>query len=310
MDFKSYLKKEALSKTTVAMYYYHVMDFIVFLDKEHIGTEDCTEKEIMLYLGKLQNKGVDQATKKLRLYALKHFFNYQLELGKRADNPAKRIKLASGQKQKLYPVLLYTELQSLYENYQVPNKEHSKSHHNWFTAYRLSKERNKAILGLLVNQGLRTSEVGRIQVDDLDLRKGTIEIRGSRIGKDRTLELKSNQIIDLMEYLFTTRKELLEYQLTPSKQLFLSTPASGQTKVRTTSFDIWKRLTQELKNQNPKFINIQQIRLSVIVGWLKKYNLRETQYKAGHKSIKSTELYLINDVDDLQKEIESFHPIG
>ena len=80
--------------------------------------------------------------------------------------------------------------------------------------------------------------------------------------------------------------------------------------MRTTSFDIWKRLTQELKNQNPKFINIQQIRLSVIVGWLKKYNLRETQYKAGHKSIKSTELYLINDVDDLQKEIESFHPIG
>lgn len=310
MDFKSYLKKEELSKTTVDMYYYIVMDFIVFLDKDQTATENCTEKEIMLYLSYLQKKGVDEATKKLRLYALKHFFNYELELGKRSDNPAKRIKLVSGQKQKLYPVLSYTELQNLYENYLVPNKDHDKSHHNWFTSYRLSKERNKAILGLLVNQGLTTSEIGRIQIDDLDLRKGAIEVRGARIGKDRTLELKSNQIIDLMEYLYTTRKELLEYQSTPSKQLFLSTPASGKTKVETTSFDIWKRLTQELKVQNTKFINIQQIRLSVIVGWLKKYNLREVQYKAGHKSIKSTEMYLINDIDDLQKEIESFHPIG
>jgi integrase/recombinase XerD len=311
MDFKSYLKKQDLSKTTVKMYHYHTMDFISFLDKDNTEIENCTEKEIMLYLNHLQKKGVDNTTKKLRLYALKHFFNFQIENNKREDNPAKRIKIASGQKQKLHPTLSPQELQALYENYQVPTPEHSKSQHNWFTAYKLSKERNKVIVGLLINQGVTTADIGKILVEDLDLRKGTIDIRGGRIGKDRTLELKSHQIMDIMEYLYTTRKELLKYYKQDTKQLFLSTPASGQTEVKEVGIlNIFKRLTEELKQQNPRFINFLQVRSSVITQWLKQYNLRQVQYRAGHKHIISTEAYLINDIDDLQKEIENYHPIG
>jgi len=311
MDFKSYLKQQELSKTTVKMYHYHTMDFISFLDKDNTEVENCTQKEIMLYLGHLQKKAVDNTTKKIRLYALKHFFNFQIQTNKREDNPVKNIKIASGQKQKLYPILSPQELQSIYENYQIPTKEHPKSHHNWFTPYKLSKERNKVIIGLLFNQGITTAEVGRITTDDLDLRKGTIDVRGGRIGKDRTLELKSNQIMDIMEYQYTTRSELLKYHKEPSKQLFLSTPSSGQLYASgNDKLQIFKSLTSELKEQSPKFINFLQVRASVITFWLKNYNLRQVQYKAGHKRILSTEAYLINDIDDLQKEIESFHPIG
>ena len=311
MDFKSYLKQQELSKTTVETYYYNTMSFISFLDKDNTEVERCTAKEIMLYLNHLQKKGVDNTTKKLRLYALKHFFNFQIQTNKRQDNPAKRIKIASGQKQKLYPILSPQELQSIYEKYQVPTPEHPKSHHNWFTAYKLSKERNKVILGLLINQGITTAEVGRILVEDIDLRQGKIDIKGGRIGKDRTLELKSNQIMDLMEYQYKTRAELLKYHKEPTKQLFLSTPASGQTQVNdASSFNVFKRLTEELKEQNPRFINFLQVRSSVITHWLKNYNLRQVQYRAGHKNIISTEAYLVNDIDDLQKEIDNFHPIG
>jgi integrase len=188
----------------------------------------------------------------------------------------------------------------------VPTNEHPKSHHNWFTGYKLSKERNKVILGLLINQGITTAEVGRITTEDLDLRQGKIDIKGGRIGKDRTLELKSNQIMDIMEYQYKTRIELLKYQTKETKLLFLSTPPSGQTQVKDPStLNIYKRLTEELKQQNPKFINFLQIRSSVITYWLKQYNLRQVQYRAGHKHIISTEAYLINDIDDLQKEIDS-----
>lgn len=311
MDFKTYLKKQELSKKTTEMYYYHTMNFISFLDKDNTEVENCTEKEILLYLNYLQKKGIDTVTRKLRLYALKHYFDFLIETHKKEYNPAKKIKLQGGQKQKLYPILTPQELQSIYENYNVPKEDDPKSHHNWFTAYRLSKERNKVILGLLVNQGITTAEVGRIQIEDLDLRNGKIDIKGGRIGKDRTLELKSNQIIDVMEYQFKTRSELLKYYKEPTKQLFLSTPASGQTQVNdANTFNIFKRLTEELKQQNPKFINFLQVRASIITFWIKNYNLRQVQYLAGHKRIISTEMYLINDVDDLQKEIENFHPIG
>lgn len=311
MDFKSYLKRHGLSTTTVTMYHYHTTDFISFLDKDNTQIENCTEKEILLYLNHLQRKGIDNTTKKLRLYALKHFFNFQIENQKREDNPAKRIKIASGQKQKLYPTLSPQELQSIYENYQVPTPENPKSHHNWFTAYKLSRERNKVIVGLLINQGITTTEVSRIQTDDVDLRQGKINITGGRIGKDRTLELKSNQIMDVMEYLYKTRNELLKYHKQDTGQLFLSTPTSGEVHATGNgNLQIFKSLTKELKEQNPRFINFLQVRSSVITQWLKQYNLRQVQYRAGHKHIISTESYLINDIDDLQKEIDSFHPIG
>ena len=78
MDFKSYLKEQGLSKTTVESYFYHVLSFIAFLDKNNIEEQNYTEKEVMLYLNHLQKTGIVNVTKKIRLYALKHFFNYQI----------------------------------------------------------------------------------------------------------------------------------------------------------------------------------------------------------------------------------------
>jgi len=311
MDLKTYLRQQELSKTTVETYHYHTLDFIAFLERDTTEVENCTEKEILLYLNHLQKQGVGNQTKKLRLYALKHFFDYQIANNQRNDNPAKRIKIRGTQQQKMYPILSPQELQALYQNYEAPKEDDKRSHHNWFTAYRLSKERNKVVLGLLVNQGITTAEVKRILLEDLNLRNGTIDIRGGRIGKDRTLELKSSQVMDLMEYQYKTRNELLKYHKEPSKQLFLSTPASGRAVAKKAhSLDIWKRLTQDIRAHNPKFINFKQVRSSVIVHWLKNYNLRQVQYFAGHRHILSTEMYLINDIDDLQKDIDSFHPMG
>ena len=114
-----------------------------------------------------------------------------------------------------------------------------------------------------------------------------------------------------MEHQYKTRNELLKSHKQDTKQLFLSTPISGQIyAIENSNLQIFKSLTTELKQQNPRFINFLQVRSSVITQWLKQYNLRQVQYRAGHKHIISTEAYLINDIDDLQKEIESFHPIG
>lgn len=114
-----------------------------------------------------------------------------------------------------------------------------------------------------------------------------------------------------MEYQFKTRTKLLEYQKEETKRLFLSVPTLGKTKATANEkLNIWKSLNTELKAQNPTYIKLQHIRKSVIVNWLKQYNLREVQYKAGHRHIYSTEMYLVNDIDDLQAEINKYHPIG
>ena len=323
MNFKTYLKEQGLSKATVKHYYMHLMDFISFLDKDTTEIENATSKEVLLYLRELQKRGVESVTRQIRIYALRHFFDYQIATQVRTDNPAKRIKIKAKQQQQITTILSKQELQAIYQNYKVPTKNDKRKHYNWFKNYKLSKERNKVIISLLIHQGITTAEVSRIQIDDLDLRKGEIHIRGGRMGKDRTLPLKSSQIIDLMEYQYNTRKELLNYQKPKcsslredavgrwEKQLFLSVPSSGKKYASTNgSLQIWKGLTKELKAQNPKLIKLQHIRKSVIVNWLKQYNLREVQYKAGHRYIHSTEMYLINDIDDLQAEINKYHPIN
>jgi integrase/recombinase XerD len=52
-----------------------------------------------------------------------------------------------------------------------------------------------------------------------------------------------------------------------------------------------------------------QIRASTITNWLKHYNLREVQYMAGHKYVSSTERYRMDTLEDLQKELEKYHPL-
>ena len=50
-----------------------------------------------------------------------------------------------------------------------------------------AKKRNKIILGLLIYQGIRTEELERLELQDLQLREGKITIQGSKRTQSRTL---------------------------------------------------------------------------------------------------------------------------
>ena len=121
-------------------------------------------------------------------------------------------------------------------------------------------------------------------------------------------------MLDLMNYSYQLRPQLLELQQVPgSTYLFLASPQSG--KAREVVFrgrerlQVWKGLSKELQSQHTKFINFKQVRASVITHWLKQYNLREVQYMAGHRYVSSTEAYLVNQIDDLQHDIDKYHPL-
>src|SRR5690606_3637737 len=121
---------------------------------------------------------------------------------------------------------------------------HKKAKCNWFKSFMLSKQRNKAVLSLLINQGLTTPEIEKLTLNDLKLKEGQVYISGSRKSNERTLELKSKQIIELMEYQYTTRAELLKYQKEETNQLFLSVPSAGKEKsTGEGNLQIWKGLT-------------------------------------------------------------------
>jgi site-specific recombinase XerD len=122
--------------------------------------------------------------------------------------PDPHLKIRGAKHKKLYPILDKQQLEKIYNEYQVPTEEDERANRNWFKSYKLSRARNKAIISLMIHQGLTTPEMNKLQLNDLKLKEGKIYIGGSRKSNERTLELKSNQIMELMEYQFTTRAEL------------------------------------------------------------------------------------------------------
>ena len=108
----------------------------------------------------------------------------------------------------LYPVFTKQELESIYHSYTIPTDEHKKSKCNWFGNYKLSRSRNKAILSLMIYQGLCTDEVNRLTIRDVKLKEGNIFIAGTRKSNERTLELKPHQVMELMEYTLQVRQSL------------------------------------------------------------------------------------------------------
>ncbi len=309
--FEKYLQSKDLSKSTVKCYTTEVLEFIVWCDMQNIEVENTTSTEVTSYLKHLQAKGQQNKTRNINLNILKHFFDWQIQTGQREDNPANHIKIRGTKTKTLYPIFTKQELESIHHNYTIPTDEHPKSKCNWFANYKLSRSRNKAVISLMIYQGLCTDEVNRLTLKDVKLKEGNIFIAGTRKSNERTLELRPHQIMELMEYTLQTRQSL--QALTPNKSelYFLPTPSAGKKAITDNDgTNIWKRLSEEIKQTNKKFINFQQVRASVITHWLKQHNLRQVQYMAGHRFISSTESYLVNQMEDLQSDIEMYHPIG
>ncbi len=308
---EKYLYKQGLANSSVKGYYKIILDFIAWSDGQNIETENTLPTDITAYIHHLRKKKLANATLNMRVKVLQLFFEYQIEQGQRSDNPAKHIKIRGVKRKKLYPIFSKEELEKLYQSYEIPNEEISYNNKNWFMMHKLSRQRNKTIIGLMIWQGLTTPEINRLTVKDVKLREGKIYIAGSRKSAERTLELQPQQIIELMEYQLATRNELLKHCKTPGEEFFISAPPTGSKEShRNDAFHVWKRLSQEIRKQNPKFINFKQVRTSVITHWLGEKNLRLVQYMAGHKYVSTTETYLVNQVEDLQADIEQFHPIG
>ena len=117
------------------------------------------------------------------------------------------------------------------------------------------------------------------------------------------MTLQAVQIMDLMEYTLQVRSEILQQSGLETDHLFITPSGSAHMG------NAFTTMNEKLKQINPSYKNVKQIRASVITHWLKHYNLRQVQYMAGHRYVSSTEGYFINQLDDLQEDISKFHPI-
>ena len=308
-EFIEYLESKDLAKSTQKEYLKKTMLFLEWIKKEDL---QVTKPDVLKFLEYLKNNtGQHNAARQNYIIALNHYFTSLYERELIIKNPCAGLKIRGTNKKILYKIFTPEELEQLFDNYyELFVRNYDKTIHQQTTKpANLSRQRNALALSILFNQAATKTEIENIELDDVDLIKATLKIRGSNKHKERILPLKASQIGLLMHYLQNIRPKLLEYHATEPNNLFLPLAKDCE---KGTNHAILRYMFSVLLNQiktiDKQFINFHQIRASVITFWIKTQGLRKAQYLAGHTQIMSTEKYLQNNLDGLIDDINKLHP--
>ena len=306
--FREWLIIKGYTSTTVETVIKATAYFIAWTEKENIADiSETSHNDIIAYIQHYNIRGTGKKTIAHYILHLKKYFDWLMSEGEVTDNPCSNIKIKGIKRKVLHEILSMEEMEKLYHDYAtqiiIEQTERMKCPPP-MQLHTLARKRNKIILGLLIYQGLQTEEIIRLQTADVKLREGKIFIPSARRSNERTLKLESHQVFDLLDYINDTRKQILHYKkiTEPVQELFLNLGESSNKS------NMMAMLLTHLKSMNGKIKTLEQTRASVIVHWLKLYNLRKVQVMAGHRYISSTESYKANNLEDLKEDIKNYHP--
>lgn len=279
--FRSYLRNKGCRPTTVKSYVQDAQGFMSWLSLEGLSVEQLSYGEVLKWIGWQQGKGHKASVINRRLMIVRQLY---ASLG--YESPIEELRLR-GQRHKVISGTLKMEiLEEVYEEYDKGG---------------LVGKRNKALLGLLIWQGIRRVELELLREEDVDLERSLIRIPETASGNSRILDLEGRQLLALQDYVQLVRPQLNK---TGSDRLLLSKSNSGKL---ANSLSV---LIRQVREYNSQVVSATQLRQSVITHWLKHYDLRTVQYMAGHRYVSSTHRYQNRDLENLQERIDELHPLN
>ena len=285
MSFEKYRYENGYSAKSIRVQNSHVNRFKDWCINQNINLEEISYNQALQFIDSERERGILNQSIIREINSIRIYFDYLLESGTIRQNIIKRIKIRQSGKKVIPETLTPQQLEKIYQDFAtLPEWEHRTK-----TAKELHK-RNVVILGLLVYQGLTSGETAKLETNHINLTEGKIYVPSTRNSNARILKLQANQILPIKTYI---------EEFNPKPYLFLTKKHS----------DMVCKIVSQAKKLNPEIIDSRQIRTSVIMNWLKSYNIRQTQYMVGHKSIRSTEQYRNKDLTDLAKQLELFHPM-
>jgi integrase/recombinase XerD len=284
MTFTEYLEAKQLAPKTVRRYSIDVNLLLEWLEVEQISETSFHYNDLMAFIQHLTEQGMGKRRSSQYLGIIRHYCQYLIGEGQRADNPASGVFIRG--LNRAVPVNLFgvEEMELLYQQYQIQLNVHLSS---------------KIMLGLLIYQGLAVAELMRLRPHHFLMKDGRVIIKGTHHTNERMLPLQAHQVPMLQQYLKQNKDKEGCLFMEPKKQ-------------QVSEKNIGNRLQYmfyHLRQLNPKVVSAKQIRMSVITHWLKKHSLRETQYLAGHKYVSSTARYQTTNLDDLQQALKDHHPL-
>jgi len=202
-----------LAPNTVAAYGRALNDYLVFCQCHGMSVETATKEHIAQYVHDLTSRpnprgstirvldsgaGLANATLQQRLTVIRLFYDYLVEEGHRATNPVGRGRYTAGKgfggKREKGLIPRYTKLP------WIPNDD------QWQAILRVACQepiRNRMMLALAYDAGLRREELCALRTDDLDPAHRTLRIRAetTKGRRERIVAYSASTGILLQHYL-------------------------------------------------------------------------------------------------------------
>ncbi len=302
--FIDWLVKRRYKKDTIRVISNYAAHYLDWLESEKIIAPEAQYRDVVAYLSFQREKEESERLAGNRLTAVRHYYQYLRYGNNGQSNPAEKLFVRNQKRCLVHDVLAKEQLLDIYQSY--PNETSR-------------EKRNKSILGILVNQGLRKEEIPILKAHHLKLREGKLVVPPNGLTNGRTIKLASNQILDLQEYLLVIRPQILKEmnrknrfgrkptnknQNAETDQLFISMHGSLVLKASL------HHLMGALRKEYEELKGCQQIRMSVITHWLKEKDIREVQYLAGFRHLDSLAYYQKYHTEELEAELKKYHPLS
>ncbi|MCP3659459.1 MAG: tyrosine-type recombinase/integrase [Bacteroidetes bacterium] len=270
-NFKEYLIKSGYSKIIIKQRQSYSDKYLEWLTKNDIKIEETEYKDLLNYISHLQSEKLKPYYINQQILGIGSYYKY-----KKLPDITYKVRILGTEKRKSL-LLNEKQLNEIYDNYIAREKE------------------EKEILSLIIYQGLMRLELLKLTIESINLERGEILIPDTSYKNSRILRLSANQILPFYNHIKTKKGH--------NELLFKN--CKGYWKLS----DLLYRITKKLKEKD-KRVSLKQLRQSRYGLLIRKYGLRQGQYKCGFRSIQTAEEYKSKDITDLKASILKYHPLN
>jgi integrase/recombinase XerD len=276
---------ERRAPLTAETYRLEIRRFLDWLEGEGLAVETIDPPALSRYLDvRRQADGIDSRSVAKAISALRSFFRYVADQGKRSDNPA-------------------SILESPKRGLRLPGVLSRESVERILAAVDTGNPlglRDRALFEMVYSAGLRVSEVAALNVQDLYFSEGIARVRGKG-GKERLVPFGGEAARWLRRYLEESRPLLAAHRR--SSALFI-----GRTGKRLSRKGIWKNYAglTGLAGTGSKLHTLRHTYATELLAG--GADLRSVQELLGHADLATTQIYTHVDVSLLRESHRRYMP--
>jgi site-specific recombinase XerD len=284
-EFLRYLANERNASPRTLKAYRHALT--EFRKQNKTSWKKCSGDDFRNYLFAIMKQGQARSYVRLQFSALRTFYQFLIARKRLRHNPVREVQLPKTEK-KLPLVLTRQQVEELLT---APTREaKNRSAPSWMPL------RDVAIMELFYSSGLRLSELGALDVADVDLYTESVRVFGKG-RKERVCPVGLPALEAIQKYRAAANVH--------TGPLFIN-KARRRISVRS----IWLVLKRYVRHTSiPISISPHKLRHSFATHMLDRgADLRSVQELLGHASLSTTQIYTHVTVERLKKAYANAHP--